>query len=195
MFRRTAVVVATLTGTALIATPAQARASVPVSISNFAFDPHTVRVEQGSTVTWTNNDTFDHTSTSRQGFWNSHHIAPGGDYSQTAAFLNAGSYAYRCTIHNMPGIVRVPLLATGTAASGYTLRWSSASSAPANRNFDVQIKRPGASSFAAFKSMTTALTAFVNPAKAGNYEFRARTRNTSNGKTSDWSPVRTLPIS
>jgi plastocyanin len=194
MLRRAAFLVAILTGLASFATPAEALTK-QISIHNDAFVPTPVTVVQGATVTWTNNDPVDHTSTSDQGFWDSGHITHGHSYSQTATFRNAGTYGYICTIHGFAGTVLVPLNATGTARHGYTLRWSSASSTPAHRNFDVQIKRPGAAKFASFRSKTAALTAFVDPAKAGTYRFRARTRNTSNGQTSGWSPVKTLSIS
>jgi plastocyanin len=194
MLRRIAFPLAILTGLALFATPAEA-ATVQISIVNFGFSPTTVTVPQGGTATWTNNDGTAHTSTSNDGFWGSPHIAPGTKFSESTAFLNAGSYGYHCNIHpEMHGTVKVPLIKTGTAAHGYTLRWSSASSA-AGHNFDVQIKRPGQSTFTSFRSGTTALKAFVNPAKAGTYKFRSRTRITSSGKTSGFSPVLTLSIS
>jgi hypothetical protein len=93
------------------------------------------------------------------------------------------------------------LFATPAAAATVSVsiegkvRWSSALSTPASRNFDVQIKRPGQSVFHAFRRMTTALKAFFNPAKVGTYKFRARTRITSSGMTSGFSPVLTLSIS
>lgn len=195
MLRRAAIVLAVLTGLSLLATPADA-ATVQVSIMNFGFHQATVTVGQGGTVEWTNNDGTAHTSTSLQGFWGSPHIAPGATFSESKAFLNAGTYPYRCNIHTeMHGTVKVPLIATRTAAHGYTLRWSSASSTPTNRSFDVQIKRPGATTFGPFRTKTTALKALFNPATAGSYAFRARTRIISTGTTSGWSPVRTLTIS
>ena len=193
MLRRAALPLAIPTGIALFATPADAT-TVQVSIMNTAFSPKLITVSQGDTVTWTNMDGFDHTSTDK-GFWDSGHIQPGHQYKQTTAFFNAGSYAYVCTIHQMHGTVRVPMTRSGSSGSGWTVRWSSASSTPAGRNFDVQIKRPGSTTFRSFRSATTALKAFFNPARTGTYKFEARTRITATGKTSDWSPVLTLSIS
>jgi plastocyanin len=191
MFRLAALPFAILAGIALLATPADA-ASVHVSIQPEAFSPKTVTVSQGATVIWTNTDGIDHTSTSNDGFWDSGHIMAGHTFSVT--FRNAGNYSYLCTIHGFTGTVRVPMKKSGSAGGGWTVRWSSASSA-AGHNFDVQIKRPGQSMFASFRSGTTALKAFVNPAKAGTYKFRSRTRITSSGNTSGFSPVLTLSIS
>jgi plastocyanin len=52
-------------------------------------------------VTWTNNDSTTHTSTSNNGAWNSGGIAPGRSFSQT--FQTAGTFVYHCSIH--PGMV------------------------------------------------------------------------------------------
>ena len=201
MLRRAALPLAILTGLALFATPAEA-ATVQVSIGgplgNFAFHPKVVTAQQGDTVTWTQNDTVapQHTVTSDQGFFGSVHLNQGDTFSERPAFLNAGTYNYHCSIHTeMHGTVKVPLIKTGSATHGYTVRWSSASSTPAGRNFDVQIKRPGAAKFGPFRSGTTALKAFFNPTKAGTYKFRSLTRITSSGTASGFSPVLTLSIS
>ena len=191
MFRLAALPLAILAGIALLATPADA-ASVHVSIQPDAFNPKTVTAPQSATVIWTNTDGIAHTSTSDDGFWDSGNIAAGHTFSVT--FRNAGGYGYLCTIHGFTGTVRVPMKKSGSAGSGWTVRWSSASSA-AGHNFDVQLKRPGQSAFHSFRSATTALKAFFNPTKAGTYKFRSRTRITSSGKTSGFSPVLTLSIS
>ena len=195
MLRRAALPLAILAGLALCATPADA-ATVQVSIKNSAFNPQTVTIAQGDTVEWTNSEptNIDHTSTDI-GFWDSGHIHPGASYSQTTAFRNAGSYAYICTIHNMHGTVRVRMMKIGASASGFTVRWSSAASTPADRNFDVRIKRPGSTMFTSFRTATSALKAFFNPTGAGTYRFEARTRIVSSGEASGWSPVLALTIS
>lgn len=66
-----------------------------------AFDPDDVTVEVGTTITWTNNDTVSHTSTSDVSGWNSGIVAPGQQFS--FAFPAAGTYSYHCAIH--PGMV------------------------------------------------------------------------------------------
>jgi plastocyanin len=176
--------------------PPAAAATVSVSISGFAFGPHSVTAAQGATVRWTNDDSVPHTSTSDHGFWGSPHIASGQQYAQTTAFMNSGTYPYHCMIHpDMTGRVLVPLKASGSASAGWTLRWSSLSSTPSNRAFDVQIKRPGSSTWAAFRTDTTKRSAAFDPAKHGTYSFRAHTRNLTNGTHSGWSPVRQLKIS
>lgn len=86
-------------------TGGESTGATAVSISNFAFDPASVTVKVGGTVTWTNNDSPTHTITGDGGL-DSGDVANGGTYSKT--FDKAGTYKYHCTIHpNMTGEVIV----------------------------------------------------------------------------------------
>ncbi len=78
-----------------------------VSIQNYAFAPDTLRVQAGTTVTWTNTDAVTHTVTALNNDWNSGNVAPGTMYKYT--FPAAGTFSYHCTIHSMmkPGVVIV----------------------------------------------------------------------------------------
>jgi plastocyanin len=178
------------------ASPASA-ATTSVAIMNFGFNPPSVTVLQGDTVKWTQFDVAtQHTSTSDQGFWHSPQLSTNQSYSQTTAFENAGRYGYRCALHpDMTGVVHVPLKASGAPSTGWRVRWSSLAATPSNRDFDVQIKRPGSSTWAAFRTDTTRRSALFNPTRTGTYSFRARTDNRSNGEHSGWSPAKALKIS
>jgi plastocyanin len=68
-----------------------------VSIIDFAFEPQVVTITAGSSVRWTNNGSFIHTSTSDTGVWNSGDIAPGSMFTET--FDTPGTYAYHCMHH------------------------------------------------------------------------------------------------
>jgi plastocyanin len=77
-----------------------------VSIKNFAFDPPTLTVPVGTTVTWTNNDSTAHTATADDGSFQSGHIDPGQTFSFT--FNTAGTFNYHCEIHpNMTASITV----------------------------------------------------------------------------------------
>ncbi|HEX7498068.1 MAG TPA: cupredoxin domain-containing protein [Candidatus Limnocylindrales bacterium] len=78
-----------------------------VSISNFAFAPLAITVPVGTTVTWTNQDSADHTIVSDDGkTFTSTNVAKGATYSFT--FAAAGTFAYHCGIHpTMKGTVIV----------------------------------------------------------------------------------------
>lgn len=155
-----------------------------------SYTPAHTKVAQGTTVTWT----FQgfHTTTSNQGFWNSGRRSSG---TFTEPLPSAGRFPYHCTIHaGMTGSVAVPLKASGSAGSGWTLRWS-ASSAGSGRAFDVQTRRQGTTTWSNFRANTSSATGFFNPSPAGTYQIRARTSNTNAGKESGWSPVISKQIS
>jgi plastocyanin len=81
-------------------------ATSAVTIQNSSFNPPTTPVRVGDTVTWTNRDTFSHTSTSDTGVWDTSVISAGGSRSFT--FTGAGNFAYHCAIHSfMHGSVTV----------------------------------------------------------------------------------------
>jgi plastocyanin len=69
-----------------------------VLIQNNAFDPATITVSAGTTVTWTNKDAVSHTVTSNTGGeLNSGTLGTNGVY--THMFATAGSYPYHCVVH------------------------------------------------------------------------------------------------
>jgi plastocyanin/glucose/arabinose dehydrogenase len=79
-----------------------------VTIQNFAFQPSSLTVTPGTTVTWTNKDNVDHTATSQSGpeSFDSKNIPQGGTFSFT--FNQEGTYNYICTIHPfMTGTITV----------------------------------------------------------------------------------------
>lgn len=81
-------------------------ASVLVAIKGMDFHPSTVTVAPGSTVIWTNDDSFAHSTTSDTKLWDSGLLDPGKSYSHT--FDKAGTYPYHCAIHSfMTGAVVV----------------------------------------------------------------------------------------
>lgn len=80
-------------------TPAASSANaMTVEISGFAFNPPTLEVSVGTTVTWTNKDSTAHTVTSDDGTsFQSGKMDPGATFSYT--FDTAGTYAYHCEFH------------------------------------------------------------------------------------------------
>ena len=76
------------------------------NLTTTAYSPNPVVVPAGTTITWTNNDTTEHTSTADASGWSSGIISPGGSFSVT--LQTAGTFTYHCTIHpNMVGTVTV----------------------------------------------------------------------------------------
>ena len=80
--------------------PAVASGSVTVPIRNFMFQPQSLTVKVGTTVTWTNQDPqpTNHTATADSGLFNTGPIAPGSSVSY--AFTTTGTYSYHCSIHS-----------------------------------------------------------------------------------------------
>lgn len=68
-----------------------------VAIEDFAFSPATIKVKKGTTVTWTNNDSVEHTVTGDNGGPDSELIAQGDTYSYT--FNETGTFDYHCKPH------------------------------------------------------------------------------------------------
>jgi plastocyanin len=178
---------------ALAAAPSAVGGAASVTVADNSFSPTTSKVSQGTTVTWSFQGSQLHTTTSNQGFWNSGSQSSG---SFSKRMPSSGKFPYHCNFHAvMKGSVVVPLKApSGSAGSGWTLRWS-ASSAGAGRAFDVQFRRQGTTTWRSFRNNTTAATGLFNPSRSGTYQLRARTSNTAAGKESGWSPVISKPIS
>ncbi len=90
----------------LMAAGAVLAADGSVSIANFAFDPATVTVNVGDSVTWTNQDSTAHTATAGDGSFDTGSIGAG--QTATVTFDTAGTFAYVCSIHpQMSGTVVV----------------------------------------------------------------------------------------
>lgn len=76
-----------------------------VVIEGVKYEPETLTVKRGETVTWINKDPFPHTVTA-SGVFDSHSIPPNRSWRYTAH--KAGEFAYSCTLHpNMKGTLKV----------------------------------------------------------------------------------------
>ncbi|HEU4914536.1 MAG TPA: cupredoxin family copper-binding protein [Candidatus Saccharimonadales bacterium] len=68
-----------------------------VAIKDFNYSPGTIIVKEGTTVTWTNQDSVKHTVTGRNGGPDSELFGQGETYSYT--FSEAGTFEYFCKPH------------------------------------------------------------------------------------------------
>ncbi len=101
-----------LTASGCAAKTAQGQAPVETNQVNmppsYYFDPPTIQVKVGATVTWTNKDNFTHDVHLLGGInWMSQPLHPGESTSYT--FTKAGDFPYVCDFHsqNMKGVVIV----------------------------------------------------------------------------------------
>jgi plastocyanin len=79
---------------------------VEASIVDLTFQPDSVEIDAGATVTWTNEDAVPHTVTARTDAFNSGVMQEGATFSHT--FDEPGTFDYFCAIHpSMTGTVTV----------------------------------------------------------------------------------------
>jgi amicyanin len=94
-----------MTGLVFASVAAQA-ATVEVKIDNFVFNPQTITVKAGDTVTWVNHDDIPHTATSKTGVFRSKALDTDDKFSFT--FTTPGTFAYFCALHpHMTGSIVV----------------------------------------------------------------------------------------
>lgn len=116
--RRSAAVIATLTLSVALAAcgggagkqsgaaaaPAPKAGGTTIDMVDLAFEPRSLTIERGQTVTFHNSGKVTHNAKGKDFF--SRVVEPGGSYSHT--FERAGSFAYVCTFHpGMDGTVTV----------------------------------------------------------------------------------------
>jgi len=68
-----------------------------IVIQNFAFEPATLTVKAGATVTWVNRDDEPHTATATDKRFNSKTLENGDKFS--TQFNSPGTYNYYCALH------------------------------------------------------------------------------------------------
>ena len=79
-----------------------------VAIRNFSFQPDSISVPPGATVTWVNCEpagTEPHTTTSDNAGWDSQDLSPGQRFSHT--FPTGGDFPYHCTPHSAFMVAKV----------------------------------------------------------------------------------------
>ena len=150
-----------------------------VSITDSGITPSALAVAQGTTVQWnffgpSSSSVTDNTG---MGLFSSGPKAPVSYHRFT--YIGAGTYGVVDALHHT-GTVKVALKAapaSGTVSTPFTITWSSAV-APAGFTFDVQVLRPGSSTWSNWLTGQTAKSGVFTPdAGAGTYQFRALMRN------------------
>jgi plastocyanin len=96
----------TTVATAGAGTTAGGATTVQVIMNNRAYDPATVTIKVGDTITWVNQDAPKHDVVADNGEFKSDLFDKGATFSFT--FTKAGTYPYHCSIHpGMTGTVIV----------------------------------------------------------------------------------------
>jgi YVTN family beta-propeller protein len=68
-----------------------------VSIANFAFNPGSITIHPGESVTWSNDDGSPHALVFKDGVGGTVSLSPGQSFTRT--FAKAGTYDYSCSFH------------------------------------------------------------------------------------------------
>lgn len=95
-------------------TSAQSQPAAQVIMKNFQYQPAQLNVKPGDTVTFRNDDIYDHTVTANDGSFNSG-LIPGGK-TWTLKITQAGTIAYHCTPH--PNMKAELIVGDGNAQPG-----------------------------------------------------------------------------
>ncbi len=80
---------------------ALAQSAASVKMVDFEFQPKTITVPVGTTVTWTNGGTKKHSATADDGSFDTDLLTPG--QSKSVKFDKPGKFAYYCKLHGGPG--------------------------------------------------------------------------------------------
>jgi plastocyanin len=173
-----------------------------VGVVDNQFGPQSVQVyRRGDSVSWGFVGSKDHSATERSGldFFDSGY-APPDRIMFTMVFPAAGTFPYHCKdphhASTMKGNVKVLVgrnPAFGPVGSQFTIKWAQKAADP-GYVFDVQIRKPGDSSFHPFKTGVTTAQAHFTPNQHGQFQFRGRVRNKSTGLASWFSPPSSISV-
>jgi len=89
------------TGVDVTATPAASGPTAAVNTGDNFFEPQTITVAAGTTITWTNSGLAPHTITADDQSWDSGRLDSAGTFSKT--FDTPGTYGYYCMYHGAAG--------------------------------------------------------------------------------------------
>src|SRR4051812_13494314 len=169
-----------------------------IDVKDFAFSPTARIPAQDTSVLFRFVGPSQHTvtDTTGMGLFDSGPMPAGTTY--TVPVLGAGQYPFACTIHpSMTGVLKVGVVASpssGSTTTTFTIQWA-VGQAPTGYVFDVQIKRPGTTTWKALATDTTGGQLAFTPDKgAGTYSFRARTQVSGGTASTQWSVAKSVTV-
>jgi hypothetical protein len=172
----------------------------PVQVQNSGYIPATARAPFGTSVYWSmpssNNKAHSATDGSGTSLFDSGLIDPGGSFD--FFFSAAGAYTVTdSAAGGQTGTIDVTMLSTpttGTTATTFNIQWASGRP-PRGYVYDVQVKRPGDSTYSDFVTGTTATGAtFAPDAGTGTYRFHSRLRRQAPTASTKYSPQLTITV-
>jgi hypothetical protein len=172
----------------------------PMQVGNSGFDPTVAKIALGQEAWWTvapGSASHSVTDDSGLGLFDSGLIQPGSAFDQT--FDVAGGYTITdsATGHTAQLVVPVAVSpSSGTTSTPFTLSWA-ATAPTGSYEIDVEVQRPGSSSWVNWSGSPTGSsgTAFTPDAGPGTYRFRARLYDFADQRSSGWSAPATFTVS
>jgi hypothetical protein len=169
-----------------------------IDVKDFAFSPTARSPAQDTAVLFRFRGPSSHTVTDTSGMalFDSGPMPPAS--TETVPVIGAGQYPFACTIHpSMTGVLKVGLLtspSSGSTTTSFTVQWATGP-APSGFVFDVQIKRPGTTTWKPLLADTSSgSVSFIPDKGTGTYSFRAHTQR-AGGASTQWSVAKTVTVS
>jgi uncharacterized repeat protein (TIGR01451 family) len=157
-----------------------------VGVTNVGFGAPSPALRMGSVLQWSFVGPGAHSATdatSGLGIFPDTGLVDPVAYRQTT-FTAAGAYTFTDTATGKTIKLTVPMTAapaTGTTTTRFTLTWAAAPP-PTGYAEDVQVQRPGSTTWVSLFKATTATSGTYTPTSGkGTYKFRARFRRTAGG--------------
>lgn len=171
----------------------------PIAVGDAGFAPFGSAVDPGAGVSWSVRSSTGAShrvmDDSGLGLFDSELRLPGSSFVFT--FTGAGTYAViDSTTGGTSRVAVTPLVAPshGSTDTIFSITWAS-QAPPPGLAFDVQIRRPGSSTWAPWLHLQTSLGAsFVPDAGAGTYRFRAVLRAALGSAHAGWSPPASIGV-
>jgi hypothetical protein len=172
----------------------------PLQLTDTGFSPAMVQVPLGDAELWSLplSNLSNHTVTDASGAsaFGSASLGPGSSYT---AFLPAGTYSVSDPTSGGKETVRVAPVATpkaGGVSTSFDLQIAPSTGPPPGPFvLDVQVLRPGTTTWSLLATTTASDVSFTPDAGTGIYKLRVRVRNTSLHKQSLWSPAASISVS
>ena len=171
-----------------------------VGVTNTGFSTASPALVLGNTLQWSFVGPGSHSATDKTSglglFPDTGLVAPVA--FRQATFPAAGLYTFTDTATSKTIKLTVPMTAkpaTGSTTTTFALTWAAAPP-PAGYSEDVQVMRPGTTTWASlFKATTATSGAFVPNNGTGTYKFRCRFRRTSGTGASAYTAAVTVKVS
>jgi outer membrane protein assembly factor BamB/plastocyanin len=168
-------------------------------VQDSGFTPQRAGSPVGTSQQWVfpSSNAQSHSVTDASGFnlFDSGLQPPGSTFSYT--LQAAGSYSVQDTATSHSGTVDALVKVTAAAypATSFKIAWA-AHAPPSGDVFDVQVKKPGSTSYGLWQNGTTLLSAVYKAKRSaeGTYSFRGRLRDPASGLASGWSTATSVTI-